>query len=51
MAEVHKVSRRELLSISGLAVAGFTVASCVPITAQPAAPTAEPAVTNADEAL
>lgn len=51
MSEVHKVSRRELLSISGLAVAGLTVTACVPITAQPAAPTAEPAVTNADEAL
>lgn len=51
MSEVHKVSRREFLSISGLTVAGLTLASCVPTATQPAAPTAEPAVANADEAL
>lgn len=51
MSQPHKVSRREFLSRSGLALAGFTLASCAPATKQRAAPAAEPPVASADEAL
>lgn len=51
MLQVHKVSRREFLSISGFAVAGLAVTSCASTTTQRTAPIAESVVSNADEAL
>jgi carbonic anhydrase len=51
MSPTTKISRRNFLSFSRLALGGALVASCVPITAQVVEPTAEPDVTSADEAL
>lgn len=44
------LSRRDFLSLSGLAIAGLAVSACSP-SANPLAPTAEPAISSPDEAL
>jgi carbonic anhydrase len=52
MTQQSKLSRRDFLSISALAFSGAVLSSCAPAVAQPAAqPTAEAAVTSADEAI
>jgi carbonic anhydrase len=47
----HKTSRRDFLSLSGLALGGLVLASCAPNAGQAGEPTPEPAVSSADEAL
>ena len=51
MPQTTKISRRDFLSLSGLALGGMVLASWAPTTPQVVEPTAEPAVTSADEAL
>lgn len=51
MSQTTKISRRDFLSLSGLALGSMVLASCAPTTPQVVEPTAEPAVTSADEAL
>ncbi len=51
MSQTSKISRRDFLSITGLTIGGMILASCSPAPAQVLEPTAEPAVTSADEAL
>lgn len=46
-----KLSRRGFLSLSGLALAGATLAGCSPAASQLPEPTAEPPVAGADDAL
>jgi carbonic anhydrase len=45
------MSRRDFLSISGLTLAGLTLAACAPKNSLTLMPTAEPAISNAEEAL
>jgi carbonic anhydrase len=48
---ISHISRRDFLSLSGLAAAGLTLASCAPGSMPRTAATVEPPVSNADEAL
>ena len=51
MSQTSKISRRDFLSLSGLALGGMVLASCAPSVPQVVEPTQEPAVSNADQAL
>ena len=51
MPQAHEVSERALASISGLVLAGLTLASCALAATQQTASAAEPVAANADEAL